>query len=419
MPPPGRRPRQPHQAGGLGGHAVAGDELLLLAHRVEEAERVGAEPHQAEDRQPDHRQGRSHEHLSALVPVPRGQHHERQHDAGGDLHAHPRHDRDGGPAQPAAGVRGAPGEWGPAGVVGARARRCPCPHLPPCRQQERQRQRCHHQRVVVRPAHRQLEQHGVQPHERHRPLPRASQRVRGVAHERDRAEAGDGRHGLQGPQPAGQAERRERVAREREQGSVGGVLERPSHEREDRVRRRFGGHVGVGVEPVQRAQARVAEVSEHVLGDQRRTEHEDHVGGQDRCHQRPPGHRPGAHQHQRVAGAHQQRQVLEAVAAERGGESPERPRQPRGPAAGTRGDVLGRGAGGAGAHQQHAREDPEQAEHPQRPRAGRGAHSRSGAGTPLVAAGNARARYRCGRLQGVHSAPTLGPLGPMRPLRFS
>ena len=367
-----------------------------------------AEPDQAHDQQRGQRQHGPRQHLPALPPATGGEDHEREHDPGGDLDPHPGHDRDGAPAQPFGAPVGPP--W-----TGSR---CPRPGLSAGGERERPCERGHHERVVVGPAHGQLEQHRVQPHECHRPLRRASQRVGGVAHERNRPQARDGGQRLQGPQASGQSQRGERVAAEREQGAVGGVLEGPSDEREHGVRGRFGGDVAVGVEPVQRPQPRVAEVPEHVLGEQRRPQQQDHVGDHDRSHQRPQRQRPGAHQHEPVARAHQQRQVLEAVAAEGGGEARERPRQPRGPATDPRGDELRRCAGGPGAQQQHAGEDPEQAQDAQRSRAGGGAFRGRRAGVPPFAAGDARARYRCGRLQGVHSEPTRTPHGPTRPLRF-
>jgi hypothetical protein len=60
MSPPRRRPAQAHQARGLGRDAVGGNELLLLAHRVEEAERVHAE---ADDAQRDQREQAEHRAL--------------------------------------------------------------------------------------------------------------------------------------------------------------------------------------------------------------------------------------------------------------------------------------------------------------------------------------------------------------------
>ncbi len=50
MAPPARCPAQPNQARCLGRDTVRGDQLLLLADRVEEAERVHAEADQANDR---------------------------------------------------------------------------------------------------------------------------------------------------------------------------------------------------------------------------------------------------------------------------------------------------------------------------------------------------------------------------------
>jgi len=359
----------------------------------------------AEADQPEHheRRQRHHgprQHAPALAPAPRGQHHERQHHPGRDLHAHARDHCDGALAQPG-GFRARP----PAGVVARGGGGSPCPCLPAGGERHGRCQRGHHQRVVVGPAHRQLQQHGVQPHERHRPLPRAPEHIRAVADERDRCQAGDRRDRLQRPHAPGKAQRRQRIAAECEQRAVGRVLEGPPHEREHRIRGRFRGHVRVRVEPVQGAQPRVAEVPEHILGDQRRAEQQDHVRGHDRAHQRARRHRPCTHQHQPVGGAHQQGQVLEAVAAQRRGQARQRPRQPGGPPAGARGHVLRGGAGGARAQQQHAREDPEQPERPQRPCAARRAHRRGRAGPAPATLRDTRRRYRCGRLQGLSILP--------------
>ena len=167
VPPPGRRPRQPHQAGGLGRHAVGGHQLLLLAHRVEEAERVRAEPDQAQ-RPPA---------PPAPAPPPPAPSRARASDRGASttngsttpaaiFTPTPATTATALPRSPAAARRrfGAGARPGCARPAARRPRlpgRAPAP-----------RQRGHHERVVVGPAHGQLEQHGVQPHECHRPLPR-------------------------------------------------------------------------------------------------------------------------------------------------------------------------------------------------------------------------------------------------------
>ncbi len=421
MPPPGWRAREPDQAGGLGRHAVGGHQLLLLAHRVEEAERVRAEADQPQRGEAGQRQRCRHQHGAPLPPPARGEHHEREYDAGGDLHAHADDHRDRALAQAAAAGAGSRRRGcrlrrrvrhaGATGRASNRRRSAAGPRLTARGQRQCRRQRGHHEGVVVGPADGQLEQHGVQAHECHRPLPLAPQCVGGVADQCDRPEAGERGDRLQRPQAAGQPERRERVAPEREQGAVGGVLEGPPHEREDRVPGRFGRDVRIGVQAMQGPEAGVAEVPEHVLGDQRRPEQQDDVRGQDGPHQRPRRQRPGAREHDQVAGAHDQVQGLEAVAAERGGEAAERPRQPRRPAPGAGGDVLGGCTGRARTQQQHAREDSQQPDRAQHPGPARGAHRSRRAAIPPAAAGDARRRYRGGRLQGVHSAPYPGAAG--------
>jgi hypothetical protein len=123
----------------------------------------------------------------------------------------------------------------------------------------------------------QLEQHRVQADEGRRPAGRATEACGGARDQCDRAEArGDGKH-LERPQPAGDPEWSGRVAREREQRAVGGVLEGPAHEREDRVGWRFCRDVGVRVQAVQGSHAGEAQVAEHVLGDQRWAQEQDQV----------------------------------------------------------------------------------------------------------------------------------------------
>ena len=137
------------------------------------------------------------------------------------------------------------------------------------------------------------------------------------------------------------------------------MLERPAHEREDGVRRGFGGHVRVGVQAVQGAHTGVAQIAEYVLGDQRRAQHDEQLCRDDDSRQRAQAQRARAGQHERVAGAQQQRQGLEATAAEREPQPVKRPRQPARPTAAARGDVLGGSARGACGEQEAAREQHE------------------------------------------------------------
>ena len=81
MAPPGGRPAQAHQPRGLGGDAVRGHELLLLADGIEEPERVAAEADQAE-------RGERQQAERALIATPRrsrgrgrGEREERQQQA--------------------------------------------------------------------------------------------------------------------------------------------------------------------------------------------------------------------------------------------------------------------------------------------------------------------------------------------------
>jgi len=224
----------------------------------------------------------------------------------------------------------------------------------------------------VRASDGQHEQHWVEPDEARRPAAAASEPVHRAPDQSDRREARERRDGLERPQPAREPERRGRVAGEREQRAVGGVLKRPAHEREDPVGGRFGGEVRVGVEAVQRAHAREREVAEHVLRDQRRSEQQDRVGEHDRSRERAHRQSPRARQHERVARAHEEREGLEASTAEIHAEAVPRAREPRRPAAAARGHILRRRRRRSRADQQHGREDSEQPHRSDRPRDTRG-----------------------------------------------
>ena len=301
-----------------------------------------AEAEQADKRHRQQRGARAQRHAHALARTRRGEHQERQHQARGELQPDAGGERRGGGARMRARPRRAGG------------------------QHERRRQRQQQQRVVVRSALRQHQHHRVQADERRRPN-------RGVAHapgrtrdQRDRAEARQDGKRLERPQPAGQPQRHERVAQQREQRAVRRVLERPADERVHRVARRFGGEVRVRVEPVQRAHARERQVAEHVLGDQRRPQQQDHVRDHDR--RRDPRERQPArgHQHQRVADADRQQQRLEAGARQADAQTSQRPRHPCRPAAGAGGDELGGTRSGARAHQEDTHDEAHQPEHAER-----------------------------------------------------
>ena len=225
--PPARRTAQPHQARGLGGHAVDRNKLLLLTHRAEESQRMRAEADQAHGGERHQAQPCSCGYAQALARAVRavgGEHEEGQRQPCRDLDSHTRDQgaRSGSEARVrAGGERQCGGE-----------------------QQD-------DQRVVVRAADGQHEQHRVQAQERHRPARRVTEPAGRSRSQRDRAEARGDRDSLQGPQPAGEPQRDGRVAEDREQRAVGRVLEWPSDEREDRVGGRFGSDMGVGVQAVQ------------------------------------------------------------------------------------------------------------------------------------------------------------------------
>ena len=340
--------------------------------RAETDQREQAEREQAQHGRPGH--------PPALAPAARREHEERQRQARCDLDGDADDERRG---------------------PGAKAR-----HRTRC-ERERGGEHHHDQRVVVRPADRQHEQHRVQADERRRPAPRLAELAGGARHERDGGEArGDGED-LERPQAARQAERRGGVAGKREQRSVGRVLIGPADEPEDFVASRLRGHVRVRVQAVQCPEAREAEVAEDVLGDQRRTQQQDRVGGDDRRDER--AHRQGARerQHEQVAGAHDQRERLKVARAEAHAQALQRPGQPAGPAAAAPWDVLRWFSGGTGCREEDRHEDPQQAE--QAERAGNRCRARQrparAARSAFRAAGGLE--RRCGQSRGGRHRPIV------------
>jgi hypothetical protein len=205
---------------------VHGDELLLLADRAEEAERVAAEADQTDRTEHDDADRRARERLQPLAWQARAEHEEWQREPRRDL------DRDAGDERRRGGAN-------------ARTRSGA--------QQQRASEREQDQRVVVRAADREHEQHRVQPDKCSRPARGVPEPARSARRQRDRGEArGDGER-LERPQAARQAERRRRVAEQREQRPIRGVLIGPADEREDFVARCLSGDVCVRVETVQRA----------------------------------------------------------------------------------------------------------------------------------------------------------------------
>jgi hypothetical protein len=303
------------QACRLGGDRVRGDQLLLLADRVEEAERVRTEadhPDEHDRREPAQRRQRRSDPPAGSRLAERE---ERQHEPGAQLHRDPRGERRGGRPR----SRGRPGA-----------------------QQQRQRQRRDQPRVVVGSPDREHHEHRVQAEEHGGEGGRAAEalgRARGQPH------GGEAEHRarrFEGPQRAGQPERRRRVAREREQRSVRRVLEGPADEPVDGIGRSFRREMRVRIEPVQRAHARIHDVPEDVLGDQRWAEHDDHVRREDRRGQPPQRDRAGARKREQVAAADDQHQGLERTLAERRAGTGQRAREPARPAAAVGGHVPAR-----------------------------------------------------------------------------
>jgi ribonuclease E len=335
-----------------------------------------AEADQPDDGEREQAQRGGRRHLQPLTRARRRQHEKRQHQAGGDL------DTDAGDQRGGARAK-------------ARAR--------PRRHGERKGEHQQDQGVVVRPADGEHEQHRVQAHERRRPSAGVAEAARRARDQRDRGQARQPRERLQDPEAAREPERRGGVADEREQRAVGGMLEGPSDEREHRVRAGFRGDMRVRVQPVQGAHARERQIAEHVLGDQRRPEEEDHVRQHDARRERATGQGSRREQHEQVARAHDQHQRLKPTSGERRAHTLKRSCQPAGPAADARRDVLRGARRRIGAQQEDAAEHPQQAEPGERTQ-DRRRRSRVGAPVRLSRApcGGPDARYGGRGLYGHH-----------------
>ncbi len=319
---------------------MGGDQLLLLAHRVDEAEGVRAEAREPHNGDRDQAEERAERHARPCARAGGSEGDERKQKAGRHLHANP-HRR--------------------------HRRRCPQARLGAGREEQRDGHDEDHERVVVGAPDRKLQQHGVAAHERRRPATREPAAAGSKRRDGGGGEARQDGERLQAPEAACEAQRRREVAREREEGPVGGVLEGPADEPVDVVRGGFTGQVGVGVQPVDRSHASEGEVAEDVLGEERRAEEEDRVGEHDRPREHPHRDRPGPRQQEGVASTDEQREDLEAGVREGDVEAREGARQPRRPAPAAGRDELIRRRGGARGDEEGAREDRPQAEQGRRP----------------------------------------------------
>ncbi len=217
---------------------MGGHQLLLLTDRVQEPERVDAEADDPESGHHEECDRAAHRGVDPFAGPGRGEHQEREQQPGCDLDADARRQRAGSGPQARAGAGG---------------------------QREREREREDHERVVVRAADREDQQDGVQADEGGGEARALAKAPGGPRDERDRAEAGGDGGRLERPQAAGEAQWDGRIAGEREDGAVGRVLEGPADEGEGGIGGGFGGHVGVGVQPVQRTHACERQIAEDVL----------------------------------------------------------------------------------------------------------------------------------------------------------
>jgi hypothetical protein len=152
------------------------------------------------------------------------------------------------------------------------------------------------------------------------------------------------------------------------------MLKRPADEGKDSVCRGFGGDVGVGVESVQHTQSGELEVAEDILGDQRWSEQQRQVRGNDPRSDRPPGEDAGRGKRRGVSGAQEQRPNLEARRADTQPKAVQGSVQPARPTSDARRHILCGLAGGAGHHTKQTRHDRHQPGHPQRAQRRRRAH---------------------------------------------
>jgi hypothetical protein len=280
-------------------------------------------------------------------------------------------------------------------------------------QQQPTGQREHQHRVVVGAAQSQHQQHRIEPHECGRRRRRAARALRRARRQPDRREAAQRSQRFERPQAARDAQRHDRVAEQREQRSVWRVHEWPADERERGVAGGLRRDVRVRVQAVQRAHAREGDVAEDILGDQRRTERDDHVRQRHRRRQRAQRQPPRARQCQQVAAAHDEHQQLEVGARQVIAGAVQRARQPRRPRSGFDGNEQRRRLRRVELeHQQRC----QRADHPQctqraeRPR-------RRAQALALDSGGSAwQARCRPGGLHRGHCHDSLPVRRPRRPV---
>jgi hypothetical protein len=172
---------------------VCRDQLLLLTHRIEEAERVDAEAHQPEQRQGQQAHPGAGNRPQALARTRGAEHQEGQHEPRGDLDANAGHECRRAGAEAGDRTRG---------------------------QRQGERQHEHDHGVVVGSSHGEAEQHGVQADERRGPAGGVSKARSRPRDERYGSEAGCCREHLQRPQATCDPERGCGIADDREQRAI-------------------------------------------------------------------------------------------------------------------------------------------------------------------------------------------------------
>ena len=225
----------------------------------------------------------------------------------------------------------------------------------------------------MRPSHGHNQEDGVQADEHRRPAPRAAEPARCSRHQRDARQARRDGDTFQRPQARRETERRDGVARQREQRAVWRVLVEPADELKGRIGRRVGRHVRIGVEAVERAEPGEVQIAEDVLRYERWAEEQDRMRAHDRRGDRAHRQAPGEQKHGQVARAHEQHERLEAAGADADIEALERSGQPVRPPAVAGRDVRGGFRGRSGGHENDAHGDSDQADQACQPRCSRAA----------------------------------------------
>ncbi len=197
------------------------DELLLLTDRGQETERVWAEADHPDRRDREKAENASERDPQLPAALRGGEDEEGEEQARRELHPDPGRERQRG--RPRARAESISVRRALRNALSAASRRA---------QSECQGEQCEQHRVVVRPADREHEQHRVQAEEGRREGGRSSEPLGRPGGQPDREQAAERDQRFDRPERPRHPQRGGRVAREREERAVGGVLEGPADEGE-------------------------------------------------------------------------------------------------------------------------------------------------------------------------------------------